>query len=54
MEKLILKSELRSIDESLKSLRASKIIPAVVYGHKQEPLKIKLDNSDFLRTYRVS
>lgn len=54
MEKLVLKSELRSIDESLKSLRSSKIVPAVVYWHKQEPLKIKLDNSDFLRTYRVA
>jgi hypothetical protein len=31
MEKLVLKSELRSIDESLKSLRSSKIVPAVVY-----------------------
>jgi large subunit ribosomal protein L25 len=54
MEKLILKWEKRSIEENVKELRASKIVPAVVYWHKQEPIKLKMNNSDFLRTYRVA
>lgn len=54
MEKLILKWETRKIEESLKELRASKIVPAVVYWHKQEPIKLKMNNSDFLRTFRVA
>jgi len=54
MEKLVLKTELREKNEDLASLRLSKVVPAVVYGHKQESLSIKMDNSDFLRVFRVA
>lgn len=51
MEKLVLKIENRT-EENLKLLRSSKLVPWVVYWHKQEPIKVKFDNSDFLRTFR--
>lgn len=54
MKNLELNAELREKWEDLKKLRASRVIPAVVYGHKQEPISLKMDNSDFLRTFRVS
>jgi len=52
MEKLTLKAEQRNKEESLKKIRSSKKIPCVVYGHKQESETLKVDYSDFLRTYR--
>ncbi|PID87418.1 50S ribosomal protein L25 [Candidatus Gracilibacteria bacterium] len=54
MKKLELNAEIREKGEDLKKLRASKIIPAVVYGNNQEPISFKMNNSDFLRTFRVS
>lgn len=54
MEKLVLKSEVRTQEENVRDLRASKTIPAVVYGHKQESISIKLNNSELLRVYRVA
>lgn len=54
MEKLVLKSEVRTQEEDVRALRASKTIPAVVYGHKQEAVSIKLNNSELLRVYRVA
>jgi large subunit ribosomal protein L25 len=54
MEKLVLKSEVRTQEENVRDLRASKTIPAVVYGHKQESISIKLNNSELLRAYRVA
>lgn len=54
MEKLVLKAEIRGENEKNNELRASKIIPWVVYGHSQENKKIKFNNSDLLRTYRVA
>lgn len=54
MEKIVLKSEKREASESTKTLRASKIIPAVVYGHKQKATSIKLNSSDILRAYRLA
>lgn len=54
MKKLELNVELREKWEDLKKLRSSRVIPAVVYGHKQEPISLKMDNSDFLRTFRAS
>lgn len=54
MEKLNLKWNVRTAEENIKLLRASKVIPAVVYWHKQEPIILKLDNSDLLRVYRVA
>lgn len=52
MNNLILNAEIRTKEERLSDLRTSSLIPAVVYGKHQEPILIKMDNSDFLRTYR--
>jgi len=52
MEKLELNAELRGPEEKLRELRASRIIPAVVYGRNQESLSIKLDATDLLRAFR--
>jgi len=30
------------------------MIPSVVYGHNQEALSIKVDNSEFLKLFRIS
>lgn len=54
MEKLSLNAEIRSSLEKLKDLRISKKLPAVVYWHKQEPISLKLDYSEFLKTFRKS
>jgi len=52
MEKIILTAEIRNAEENNRDLRLNKQIPAVVYGKNQEPISIKMDNSDFLRTFR--
>lgn len=52
MEKLVLNAQKRDSGENVRDLRQSKVIPAVVYGHKQETISIKLDNSELLRVYR--
>lgn len=52
MEKIVLKSQERQNWENLKSIRASRMIPAVVYWLKQKPINIKIHNSDLLRAYR--
>lgn len=54
MEKVVLNSQKRGADECVKTLRASKNVPAVVYGHKQEAVSVKLGSSDVLRAYRVA
>ena len=54
MKKIVLKSEKREAVESNKILRASKLVPAVVYGHKQKSISIKLNASDLLRAYRIA
>lgn len=54
MEKLVLKSQKREAGECVKTLRASKSVPAVVYGHKQEAISIKMGSSDVLRAFRVA
>ena len=54
MEKIVLKSLKRDLSEALRELRASRNVPAVVYGHKQEPISIKLWSSDVLKAYRVA
>lgn len=54
MEKLSLNTEIRSSLEKLKDLRISKKLPAVVYWHKQEPISLKLEYSEFLKTFRKS
>lgn len=54
MEKLILNTTIRAADEKLKTIRAEKQFPAVVYGAHQEPISIKIDNSEFIKTFRKS
>ncbi len=54
MEKVVLNSQKRDAGECNKTLRNSKIVPAVVYGHKQPATNIKLDASDLLRAYRIA
>ncbi len=54
MEKIVLKSQKREAWEEVKSLRANKWVPAIVYGQKQEALSIKLGSSDVLKAYRVA
>lgn len=54
MNKILLKCEKRETFESIKALRASKIIPAIVYWHKQEAMSLKLKNSDVLKVYRLA
>lgn len=54
MEKIVLTSQKREAGECVKTLRASKSVPAVVYGHKQEAISIKLGSSDVLRAFRVA
>lgn len=52
MENLILNAEIRTKEEKLSEVRASKMVPAIVYGKHQEPILIKMNYSDFLRTFR--
>lgn len=52
MEKIELVAEIRIGDEKLSTIRNSKKVPCVVYGHSQEPILLKLDHSDILKTYR--
>lgn len=52
MENLILNAEIRTKEEKLSEVRASKMVPAIVYGKHQEPILIKVNYSDFLRTFR--
>ncbi len=49
-ETLVLKAQLRENTGSKHAakLRAAGLIPAVVYGHKQEPVTISLDAHDFV------
>lgn len=52
MENLVLNTEIRTTEEKLSEVRTSSMVPAVVYGKNQEPLLIKINYSDFLRTFR--
>lgn len=54
MEKIVLKSQKRDASEEARAIRAGKEVPAVVYGHKQETISIKMGSSDVLRAYRVA
>ncbi len=54
MENLNLNAQIRKDDEKVQELRNEKMIPAIVYGKKQEPIKIKVDYSEFLKLFRVS
>ena len=52
MENLDLNAQIRTTEEKISEVRASKMVPAVVYGKNQEPISIKMDNSEFLKTFR--
>lgn len=54
MENLNLNAQLRTKDERLNEIRNSKMIPSIVYWKKHESTLLKVDNSDFLRTFRKS
>ncbi|MDD2871733.1 MAG: 50S ribosomal protein L25 [Candidatus Gracilibacteria bacterium] len=54
MENLKLNAEIRTTEEKLSDVRSSKMVPAVVYGKHQEPILVKIEYSDFLRTFRKS
>lgn len=54
MENLNLNAQIRNTEEKNKEIRAAKMIPAVVYWKKQEPITIKIDYSEFLKLFRVS
>ncbi len=52
MEKFVLATEARDLSAKLLTLRASKKVPAVVYGHSVDPVHVSVDASEFLKTYR--
>jgi len=52
MEKIALTVQARTDEDLAKSLRISKMIPAVVYGHGFENLHLKIDYQTFLRVFR--
>jgi len=54
METVVLNADVRTADENLKKMRRERIIPAVVYGKTQEPISVKISNSDLLRAYRTA
>ena len=54
MKDLVLNAQKRNSEEKPSEVRASKMIPAVVYGKNKESISIKLDNSDFIKTFRVA
>ena len=54
MENINLNATIRSTEEKLSEVRASKMVPAVVYGKHQEPIHLKMGNSEFLKTFRKS
>lgn len=54
MKDLVLKAQKRTSEENSRDLRANRVIPAVVYGKKQEPISLKIDASDLLRMYRTA
>lgn len=49
MKKIELKAEVREVSEKRNTLKENKQVPWVVYGHHQEPINLKVNNSDVLR-----
>jgi large subunit ribosomal protein L25 len=49
MKKIELTAEIRNTDEKLSAIRANKQVPWVVYGHHQEPISLKVNNSDMIK-----
>lgn len=54
MENLNLNAQIRNTEEKISEVRAAKMIPAVVYWKHQEPIAIQIDNSEFIKLFRVS
>ncbi len=54
MKNIALDCVKRSATEKLTALRASRKIPAVVYGHNVEAVSVTLDYSEFLKVNRVA
>ena len=54
MENLILNAEVKAKEETTKGLEKSKKLAWVVYGKNQESISLKIDYSDFLKTFRKS
>ena len=54
MENLNLNAQIRNNEEKVSEVRAAKMIPAVVYWKHQEPIAIKIDNSEFIKLFRIS
>ncbi|PZM81885.1 50S ribosomal protein L25 [Candidatus Gracilibacteria bacterium] len=54
MKDLVLNAQERKNDEKLSEIRASKMVPGVVYGKNKENIIIKIDNSDLIKTYRLA
>lgn len=52
MTNFAITADIREASQKTSQIRASKKVPAVVYGKSQEPISLTLDNSDFLRLYR--
>lgn len=52
MENINLNADIRTTEEKLSEVRSSKMVPAIVYGKHQEAILLKMDNSEFLRTFR--
>ncbi|MDD3302739.1 MAG: 50S ribosomal protein L25 [Candidatus Gracilibacteria bacterium] len=48
MKKIELKADLRETSEKLSDIRNNKQVPGVLYGHNQEPITLKINNSDLL------
>ncbi len=54
MEKLTLNAEIRAKDETTADLKSLKKLAWVVYWKNQEPIVLKMEYSDFLKTFRKS
>lgn len=54
MKDLVLNAQKRNNEEKLSEIRASKMVPAIVYGKNKENISIKIDNSDLIKTFRVA
>lgn len=52
MEKISLQAEIRDTAEKLAHIRSNKMLPAVVYWHKEDSLALTLNYADFLKTFR--
>lgn len=52
MEKIILNAEIRNAEEKLKEIKSEKKLAWVIYGKNREVTSLKLDYSEFLKTYR--